>query len=81
MSSAGSRSAASLLLPARAVGTAVARVAPVPDPAGMTVMQAGDHLEAVTFVEQNLRGTVTFARNAGTYRLLSITYRPGSGAR
>ncbi|MEV0133889.1 hypothetical protein AB0H83_36155 [Dactylosporangium sp. NPDC050688] len=61
---------------AQAVGAAVARVASVPAPARMTVTRAGDQLETVTFVEASLHGTVTFTRNADTYRLRSITYQP-----
>ena len=65
---------------ARAVGAAVARTVPLPNSAGMTVDRAGDDIETVTFVSADLRGTVTFTRGAGIYRLRSITYRPESKA-
>lgn len=61
---------------ARTVGAAVARFDPVPGTPGMTAVRVDSRLETVEFVESNLRGTVTFALDAGTYRLLSITYRP-----
>ncbi len=67
-------------LQARAVGAAVARTVPLPSSAAMTATRTGDNLETVTFVRADLRGTVTFARGAGNYRLRSITYRPESKA-
>jgi hypothetical protein len=61
---------------ARAIGAAVARFDPAPGAAGMTAVRVDPQLETVAFVESDLRGTVAFALDAGTYRLLSVTYRP-----
>jgi hypothetical protein len=65
---------------ARAVGAAVARTEPLPGAASMTVAVVDGSLEAVTFDAAGSRGTVMFALDAGTYRLLSITYRPAREA-
>jgi hypothetical protein len=65
---------------ARAVGAAVARTNDIPTDSDMTVARTGGS-ESVRFTSGDLTGAVSFTVTDGTFRLVSVIYRPQDGGR